>query len=68
MKKNHLILTFFFSQRDALITKEFISVATLYVASWVAINFLEGNLLLWTKYVLKEADHFSAFIILIQVN
>ena len=54
--------------REALLNREFIAVAVMYVSSWVALNFIQGNLILWAKYVLKEEGLFAVYIFVIQVS
>lgn len=54
--------------REALLTREYVAVSVMYATSWIAINFVQGNIYLYTKYVLDEEDNFSILLIIIQVR
>lgn len=66
MTSEHSFSRLLRESKSALLTREFLSVTAMYALSWIAINFLQGNLFLYIKYVVHDEDNFSIYLLVIQ--
>lgn len=54
--------------RSTFTNRAFICSMFAYLNSWLVINFVQGNILLWMKYVVKREDNFSYLLMSLQLS
>ena len=60
-------LGFFRALRHTFSQRAFSLLAAIYTLSWLAIANVQNTLFLWVKYVLRQEEHFSIVIVVVQV-
>ena len=66
LTNNRSLKLFLKECREALLTREFLSVAIFYACCWISINFLQSNMYLFVKYVIQDEPLFFLFILLVE--